>query len=191
MTDAMMDFDVGPAQANNGVPHDPGGKVRLPLQPGVRGSAMFSECSRYRYVLRRDWGDAGAPFVLFCMTNPSTAEANVDDPTIRKDIYFTRMMGFTSCVMVNVMDFRATDPKVLLNVNPRSDTNLPFIVDMAGQASRVIVAWGALKPPLRRYADDVVRALAGYQLYCMGRTKDNSPRHPLYLRNDAKLMEWP
>lgn len=171
--------------------HDPGGKVRLPLQPGVRGSALFSDCGRYRYCLRRDWGETGAPFALFCMTNPSTAEHDIDDPTIRKDIHFTRMMGFTSCVMVNVCDYRATDPKVLLTVSPRSDMNLPFIVEMAGKAERVICAWGALPPKLRRYADDVVTALRGRRLYCMGKTRDNSPRHPLYLPNSAECVPWP
>lgn len=152
---------------------------------------MFSECRRYRYVLRRDWGEPGAPFVMFCMTNPSTAEHDVDDPTIRKDIHFARAMGFTSCVIVNCMDYRATDPKMLRRVQPRSDLNLPFIVEMAGKAERVILAWGALPKPLRRYADDVVAALRGRQLYCMGKTASGAPRHPLYLPNSAECVPWP
>ncbi len=164
--------------------------MRLPLQPGVRGSALFSECGRYRHVLRRDWGDTGAPFVMFCMTNPSTAEHDVDDPTIRKDIHFTVMMGLASCVMVNVCDYRATDPKVLATVNPRSDLNVKFIVEMAGKADRIIVAWGSLPKSLRRYADDVKSALRGHQLYCMGKTKDGSPRHPLYLPKDLKPIPY-
>jgi hypothetical protein len=172
-------------------PHDPGGKVRLKLQDGVRGSAMFSDCGRYRYCLRRDWGEVGAPFVLWVAMNPSTAEADVDDPTIRKEMHYTRQMGLTSFVKVNVMDLRATDPRRLLTMNPRSDLNVPFIAEMAGKADRIICAWGALKPPLRRYADDVVMALRGHQLWCMGKTASGAPRHPLYLPNSAECVRWP
>lgn len=171
--------------------HDPGGKVRLPLQPGVRGSALFSECGRYRHCLRRNWGDFDAPYAMFIMMNPSTADHDIDDPTIRKDIYFTKRLGFTSCLMVNVMDYRATSPKELLSVNPRSDANLPFIVEMSKNAIIIIAAWGALAGKLRRYADDVVIALCDRQLFCMGKTASGSPRHPLYLPNDAQCVPWP
>jgi hypothetical protein len=179
------------ADRPDGAQHDPGGKMRFSLQLDVRGSAWFSECGRYRYFLRRDWGDSGAPFALWIAMNPSTAEAEVDDPTIRKEIHYTRQMGLTSLVKCNVMDYRATDPKVLLRVQPRSDANLPHIIELAGMAGRIILAWGALPKPLRRYADDVTAALRGHPLYCMGTTKDGSPRHPLYLPNSAECVPWP
>jgi hypothetical protein len=185
MSVAMMHFDVGPAQ------HDPGGKVRLPLQPGVRGSALFSECGRYRYALRRDWGEVGEPFVLWIACNPSVANPTEDDPTVRKEINWTRAWGFTSLVKCNVCDYRATDPKALASVNPRSANNLPFIIEMAGKADRIVCAWGALPKSLRRYADDVVMALRGHRLWCMGKTKGGEPRHPLYLPNSSQCAPWP
>src|SRR4051812_30659428 len=129
--------------------HDPGGKVRLPLLPGVRGSALFSDCKRYRYCLHRHWGSFGSPYVLFIGMNPSTAEADVDDPTIRKEIRYAQGMGFFHLAMVNVMDYRATDPKQLLTEMPRSDANLPQILDLAKGALRIVCAWGALPKPLR------------------------------------------
>lgn len=177
--------------ADADAPHDPGGKIRLPLQAGVRGSALFSPCGRYRYALRRSWGDGFGKFPLWCLMNPSTAEHHIDDPTIRKVIRFSRQMGFDSILIVNVMDYRATDPKQLASVNPRSDYNLPFIIEMALTSDRIICAWGALPKPLRRYADDVVSALAGHQLWCMGKTKSGAPRHPLYLPNSAECIPWP
>jgi hypothetical protein len=171
--------------------HDPGGKTRLPLQDGVRGWVDFSVCGKYRHVLLRNWGAFGDPFVLWIGMNPSTADFNVDDPTIRKEMHFTRAMGFNSYVKVNVMDFRATDPKALLSVEPRSDKNLPRIISLSEGASRIICTWGALPKSLQRYADDVVHALRDHKLYCMGKTKNGSPRHPLYLRNDAECIPWP
>lgn len=178
--------------------HDPGGKVRLPLQPGVRGLAEFSPCGRYRYWLSRFW-DVGAhatadilPYALWIGMNPSTAEAGVDDPTIRKEMHFTRVMGLSGYIKTNIMDYRATYPFELTTKTdePSSPNNLPTIARMAKQAQVIIAAWGALPKPLKLYADDVVASIGMHSLMCMGTTKDGSPRHPLYLRNDAQPSVW-
>ena len=71
--------------------HDPGGSRRFAMLPGVDGKAEFSPCGQYRYWLSRDWGfrrfsGGREPFVLWIGMNPSTAEAEVDDPTIRREI---------------------------------------------------------------------------------------------------------
>lgn len=174
--------------------HDPGGKVRLPLQSGVRGAAEFSPCGRYRYWLSRWWEPTGRA-ALWIGMNPSTAEADVDDPTIRKEMHFTRALGLAGYIKCNVMDYRATKPKDLLTlegVNAASPQNLQTIISQARHASMVFAAWGALLRPLRRYADEVafeLRPIVG-DLWCMGVTADGSPRHPLYLRNDAQPMPW-
>jgi hypothetical protein len=190
MTDLMMDFDVGPALVTDGPRHDPGGKVRLKLQPGVRGDAEYSECGRYRHWLVRSWGEPDAPFILWVGMNPSTAEADVDDPTIRRELNFSRELGFTRYVKVNVMDYRATSPKILLTVEPRSAINLPFILKVAGEASRVVAAWGALPKRLRHYADEVMEGLRDREVYCMGWTAGGDPRHPLYLPKTAECVLW-
>lgn len=171
--------------------HDPGGKVRLRLPDGVRGRAEFSPCGRYRYWLSREWGEEFSPYVLWIGMNPSTAEADVDDPTIRREINFSRAWGFTSFVKVNVLDYRATDPKALLTVQPRSDVNLPCITTFAARAGRIVLAWGALPKPLRRYADDVIAVLRGYPLYCMKKTKSGAPHHSLYLPYTSVCSPWP
>ena len=49
-------------------------------KPNVSGSAIISECGKYRYVLSRIWNDdAFIPRVAFIMLNPSTADATTDD----------------------------------------------------------------------------------------------------------------
>lgn len=172
--------------------HDAGGAHRWALQPGVRGSAEFSPCGRYRYWLRRDWGEDGAPFALFVAMNPSTATPNQDDPTIRKEQGYTRRAGLTSLIKCNIADYRSTDPKQLLreNILPRSDENLRVIKRFAAEAAMIVVCWGALPNPLRGYAQSTAAALSGYRLLCLGVTADGSPRHPLYVPNDAPLMPW-
>lgn len=177
-------------------PHDPGGKTRMRLLPDCIGDAEFSDCLRYRHWLSRDWSasdESGPPFsyALWIGMNPSTAEADVDDPTIRREIAFTKAMGLSVYVKCNVMDYRATDPKALLSVSPRSGENLPCILRHAKYAGRVVLAYGALPNKLRRYADEVVSALRGTPLYCMGKTASGAPRHPLYLPGDAQCVPWP
>ena len=58
-------------------------------QSPLRGSAVFDRGFRYRYALVRAW-DARLPRVAFVMLNPSTADAERDDPTIRRCIGFAR-----------------------------------------------------------------------------------------------------
>jgi hypothetical protein len=123
--------------------------------------------------------------------NPSTAEAQVDDPTIRREIAFTRRAGFGSLIKVNVMDYRATRPAHLLapGVQPCSEENLPCIARWARAASVTVAAWGTLPKPLRGYANAVAAAIAG-AIYCLGQTGDGSPRHPLYVLGETELIRW-
>jgi hypothetical protein len=77
---------------------------------GDRG-ATLSDCGRYRYRLWRRWADG--PTVLFVMLNPSTADADVDDPTIRRCIGFARSWGAGALEVVNLYAWRATQPAEL------------------------------------------------------------------------------
>lgn len=176
--------------------HDPGGKVRLAMLPGTRGNAGFSECGRYRHWLSRNWqppGEMPPKALLFIGMNPSTAEADVDDPTIRREIEFSKRFGASAYVKVNVMDYRATSPKQLLaqGVNPCSDENREVIRRAAESAAKIIVCWGKLHRPLRRYADNTLGILRGRELWCLGKNADGSPRHPLYLPGATPLEKFP
>ena len=48
----------------------------------ANSSAIISACGTYRYRLEREGRGDGATAVI--MVNPSTADATLDDPTIRK-----------------------------------------------------------------------------------------------------------
>ena len=180
-------FDSGEVQ------HDPGGKVRLRLQGGVVGTALFSPCRKHRLVLTRDWGEG--PSVLWIGANPSTAEADVDDPTIRREVNFTRGWGFCRYIKMNVLSYRATYPKDLLadGVEVTCPENLPTIVTMAATAKLIVVCHGVLHPTLQHHAGVIVMALCskGHGLHCLGRNADGSPKHPLYLPKTAALEPYP
>lgn len=175
--------------------HDPGGKVRLRLASETVGDAVFSPCGRHRILLTRAWPGAERPgTVLFIGMNPSTAAGDVDDPTVAKECKFTRRWGYGSYVKANVMDYRATHPRMLLlpDVVPCSPANLPAIVEAARMASVVVLAYGALHKKLAHHGEAVKKALAaeGIKVHVLALTKDGHPRHPLYLKDDSDLLEF-
>ena len=62
-----------------------------------------------RYLL----GTKGVRPLIVMGINPSTADAEKPDPTIRKVMGFAEINGFDSFVMINVYPQRATIPKEL------------------------------------------------------------------------------
>src|SRR6185437_4878200 len=84
----------------------------------LRRSASISECGRYRYWLRRSWGHGGnGKTVSFIMLNPSMADAEQDDPTLRRCMGFAQGWGFSTLSVHNLFALRATDTKELLTAN--------------------------------------------------------------------------
>ncbi|MGY3690193.1 hypothetical protein ACVIGA_000273 [Bradyrhizobium sp. USDA 3240] len=186
----------------NAALHNPGGKVKLRLADGVAGDAMFwGENDCYRPMLTRKWVNlftAGTRlpnnFVLWIGMNPSVADANVDDPTMNKVIDFSMEWGFDGLAMMNVCDYRATEPAALLKpgVAPRSKGNLPLIRDTAKQAARIVCAWGNLHRNLVHFAVDAEDALLrdGHEMWCLGLNKGGTPKHPLYVRGYTPLIRF-
>ncbi len=119
--------------------------------------------------------------------NPSTADADEDDPTIRRCIAFADREGCGALAMGNLFALRATDPKALLHAtNPVGPENERWLRYLGEHVSVVVAAWGAA-PIAKRQAAQVAQMFES--LRCFGRTKSGAPRHPLYLRADTPLME--
>ena len=95
------------------------------LLPGVQGSAIFSDCGNYRPYLSRRWA-AGDMIAWVCM-NPSSATNIVDDATSRKLTRHSCRLGYGGLFLLNVMDYRATNPAHLPAGLERSDRNLHYI----------------------------------------------------------------
>lgn len=177
--------------------HDPGGKSRSRLLPGVNGDAEFcgpNDC--YRPVLRRWRGDAFPKrFVLFVGMNPSTAEATFNDPTIAREWSFTEAWGYSGMVKVNVSDYRLTDQKKLKDVVMplESEANLRIIRDMAGQADKIVMAHGKLPTPLWALGLGLYYALTiddHRELWCFKKNADGSPKHSLYVAAGTPLQPF-
>jgi hypothetical protein len=144
--------------------------------------ATLSPCGRYRYRLWRQW-DASKPTVAFVMLNPSTADANQDDPTIRKCIGFAKRWDYGRVEVVNLFAWRATNPKELPKAaEPIGPDNIAHIVGVCTDARMVVAAWGSDKFATRR-ARDVSRALddLGVKLHALKISGEGKPWHPLYV----------
>ncbi|BAQ50349.1 DUF1643 domain-containing protein [Methylobacterium aquaticum] len=158
--------------------------------------AVLSDCSRYRYRLERDLAGGGDRTVAFIMVNPSTADAEIDDPTIRKVKGFALRMGAGRVIVGNLFAYRATDIKALRDApDPVGIENDGHLRRILADAEVCVVAWGALSklPPAlrRRWAQfhDMATA-AGASLKCLGVAKDGHPLHPCMIGYERPVLEW-
>jgi len=149
-------------------------------------SAIISDCGLYRYWLERQTFSAGATAVI--MVNPSTADATLDDPTIRKLRGFGERYGWGRVIVGNLFAYRATDVRELGKVaDPIGPDNDYWLSRIFGTVDRVVCAWGPLgkQPKALRGRASYVRGMiaqAGLDAYSIGPLcKDGEPAHPLML----------
>lgn len=157
----------------------------------IESDAVLSDCKRYRYLLRRVWDYDGVR-ALFVMLNPSTADASVDDATIRSCTRLCSSQKFGSFEVVNLFAYRATDPDELLECDdPVGLINENVTRAAANRCDLVICAWGSHVMGMTRKSE-TFRILKDRKIpiYCFGKNKDGSPKHPLYLRSETALVPY-
>lgn len=141
----------------------------------------------YRYLLSRTW-DRSLPTQVWVMLNPSTADANTDDPTIRKCVAFAKREGFGKIAVLNLFAYRATDPAELATVeDPIGPINQQTLEYLLPVARSIVFAWGAQAERYRDRVKEVTSIATRAVPQCLGVTKDGHPKHPLYLPLDSKL----
>lgn len=149
----------------------------------MTGTAVLSEDGLYRYRLERSWGD-GSAAATWVMLNPSTADAEVDDPTLTHCVTFTRQAGWDRLVVVNLFGLRSTDPAELARAaDPVGPDNLDHVQTALQEAGLIVAAWGAhpmaLRSPIRLKLLDM--APAGVDVVCLGLAGGRHPHHPVRL----------
>jgi hypothetical protein len=159
--------------------------------PYLTSGAWISEDHRYRYSLTRTW-DEGGPLVNVILLNPSTADASVDDPTIRRVVNFAQQAGFHGVEITNLFALRSTDPKLLRQVDDPVGPSNDLAIEMAATKSGYAwAAWGTHGKFAHR-AERVLDLLhqAKVDLWCLGITKEGYPCHPLYLSSATTVMRY-
>ena len=149
--------------------------------------------SEYRYIL----GTRGKNPLICIGINPSTAEPDNLDNTLKSVERIALGNGFDSFIMFNVYAQRATDPDAMeKEYNPLlHQENLEafrYVLSISDRPA-IWAAWGAIIEK-RKYLPGCVRDMVavgqeyGATWHCAGAiTKKGHPHHPLYLRKDEKL----
>lgn len=154
------------------------------------GEAHFSDDRRYRYALSRVW-DPSKPMMMFIGLNPSTADETKLDPTMRRVVGFADREGYGGFWMGNLFAFRATDPLVMkASFEPVGPDNDYWLETMARRCAVIVCGWGTHGGWLDR-DNEVFRLLAGYPLKALKITAKGFPSHPLYLKADTPLIDYP
>lgn len=156
--------------------------------------ALIDPTGKYRWWLSRTLesreGVDLRGWAVFIMLNPSTADAKLDDPTIRRCMGFAYDWGCSHLSVVNLFAIRSVHPMaVYVDADPVGAENDEWILSETGKGSKAIVAaWGA-HGMFRGRAAAVCSLLAkaGRTVGHLGTTKDGYPRHPLYLKRTAQV----
>jgi hypothetical protein len=157
--------------------------------------ALMSPDGQYRYKLVRTSSAEGRT-ALWLGINPSTADGEVDDASIRRLYGFGERLGIGTWLVGNLFAYRATDVKKLASaeapIGPETDK---YLAEMMAEANLVIAGWGSIgKVPrhLRPRWKEVVGLAQrhGRDLLCWGTCADGHPLHPLMLPYTSVLRTW-
>ena len=158
-------------------------------------TAVISDNGLHRYRLGRRWGSG--EIMAWLMLNPSTADADVDDPTIRRCMSFARREGYDGIEVLNVFSLRSPNPRDLVDslqagINPEGAENERHWGDVLQDhnVGMVVAAWGAHigdggMPHSRTLLKWWPRGW-----FCLGLTNGGYPRHPLYVRGDTEMLPF-
>lgn len=174
----------------------------------IAKGAILSKDKRYRYELSREWGIPLSKTTsktralrnlacLFIMLNPSTADADTDDPTIRRCVSFAAREGYSKLLVANLFAYRTASPQELKLARYDKDIIGPdywnYLEQSILSSGRIIVAWGSHgkllaqdEAVLTTLEEDKTRM----PLYCFGLTSGGEPRHPLYVHGSQKLLQF-
>ena len=153
--------------------------------------------SEYRYIL----GTRGKNPLICIGINPSTAKPDDLDNTLKSVERIALGNGFDSFIMFNVYAQRATNPDAMertcnLILHKENLEAFRYVLSISEKPA-VWAAWGAIIEK-RTYLPGCVRDMVavgqeyGANWYCAGAiTKKGHPHHPLYLRKDEKLKDFP
>lgn len=151
-------------------------------------SATFDARRIYRYELWRRWS-SGNRYVNFICLNPSTADENTDDPTVRKCVKFAYSWGYDALCITNLFACRATDfNNAKKTLDPIGYGNDRHILNIARGASLIVCAWSR-HGAFDNRAAAVRRLLYNFDLHYL-RITVGQPWHPLYLPDSTRPSRW-
>lgn len=155
--------------------------------------AVLSQCKTFRYRLDRHVG-AGEIVAAIIGVNPSTADASLDDQTVRKLRGFGQRLGWRRFIVGNVFSVRATDVREVATASdPFGPEHRRHMDEIIAEADILVPCWGdraKLPKALRPRLDDMMAELrrTGRPIFCWGLTAGGDPKHPMTLGYETPLI---
>lgn len=168
--------------------------------PNQDAGATLSDCGRHRYLLSRYIFGAttGHLLVGWIMFNPSTADSQKDDATLRKCTEFSRRAGGIELQVANLYTLRSPHPRdVYADPDSANGPDSAAAIDFVLEYSDIVVcAWGGLvrHPWSEARVERVLRRAkelrVADRLRIIGLTKSGQPTHPLMAPYQRGLSPW-
>ena len=157
----------------------------------ITSKAVFSKCFKFRYSITNKF-NSGRGRLLFILLNPSTATEKVYDPTLLR----CKKRAINSCVyqfrVCNLFAYRATKPKELQKVSdPIGPYNNEILKNSIKWSDKIICSWGRFGI-LKERNLEVIQLIKKYKTpsFHLGLTKNNQPKHLLYISYNKILTKW-
>lgn len=175
----------------------------------IKREANMSHDGKIRWSLAR-WLHFidRSKFIAILMNNPSNANDQIDDPTIKRCIHFAHLWGYDGLVVVNKYPYVTPYPNVCKKwadwdkpnnpdwaVRDILQKNLTVIENMGRNASLRLAAFGNIQND-EDWTNLCLEAFnQGGKLHCLGITKNGSPKHPMArgkhrIPDDQKPLLW-
>ena len=151
---------------------------------------VFSTDRSHRYTLIHRWDELLNPDhgIAWICLNPSTADENQLDPTLRRIRDFSATWGYAFFIMLNLFAWRATQPADMKRTtDPIGPDNDHWIAHWSKRVDRVMLGWGEHGAHLGR-DQHVLTYLDRSKTFCLERNTSGQPKHPLYVSKKNKPM---
>ena len=145
--------------------------------------AKFCNTKKNRYFLKREW-DNSKGLLLYIMLNPSVADEIKDDPTIRRLINFTKKFDYGGFLVGNIFTKITPNPKDIDRSKGISDKNFEELFKLIYKVDLIVYAWGNTVEEPQPLKELVLSPK------CFGKNLNGTPKHPLYIPKNSKLIAY-
>lgn len=153
------------------------------INNNILRKARFSIDKKHRYRLSRHW-DLNKPQLLYIMLNPSIGNEKIDDPTIRRLLSFTRKFDYGGFFVGNLFTYITPNPKTLDTSIGLTNKNLNILTNLVSKVDKVVYAWGNYIEEPNEFKKFILKPM------CFGKNINGTPKHPLYLPSNSRLLNF-
>lgn len=159
-------------------------------------SAIISKCQKYRYRLDREIVSEPKKVMAFFGINPSTADASIDDNTLKRLKAIAAENGASALIVGNVFAYRTPNVKELKAIDdPIGFDNAKYLKGIINEADVLVPFWGSknklpakLRPHLAELLDLLMKS--DKPIMALGLTTTNDPRHTQGVKSGTPLTPW-